>query len=247
MRAFLCLQNTNNMYDSVIKALFYESDHILYGNLFKSDFSDSKSNIDTIKTSSGFFIMGDDDEFSQMLISNRQTNIITSMQGSLIITEADKPKSIFPEVYASEVYTLAKYLSQLNELTEEIGNYADRLRVIVDKIQGSWSSCTLYAASNARSRVIIAANQCDIYFHIVHKPDKGFFALVWTDELSVFDDLSRDFLIYSVSPLSYNKVLVIHPMFLIDKWVRWTNRCNDKTTYLAALSILDRYLTRVGR
>lgn len=247
MRACLCIQDSSRTYFNVVKPLF-DSRSLIHGDLFNGNFiasntSDSFANY----KGSGYFVMGNTELF-QMPVTNRQANIITSLQGSIIkdLTEIRG----FPSVYDGDGYLLAKHLTHMNECHDSFTgtfNYADRIKNIINTFQGSWSLCTLYAATYARSRLIIATSQRDIYFHVVYKPSEKFFALVWTDELEVFDNISRDFSVYSISPLAHNKLIVIHPMYLIDKWRKWTTRCNDKTTYLSAVSTLEKYLIRTGR
>jgi len=101
-----------------------------------------------------------------------------------------------------------------------------------------------YIAMSGKGRIVIARKLRDVYFHFVST--NTFNAIVWTTDLHLFHSLDKRFFVYSMTPLAHKDSLVLHPLFLIDKWKRWNSK-KTKTNSFSAISILEQYLTRSAR
>ncbi len=261
MRACIVLQDpiAKRTYRKLFNELFSAEHPIITGDLFSgciSELPDITAEPALYKGGGHFGIQ--DEKFYSMPVTNRGISIITALSGSISLDFPDYEKinCLFPDLYSDQGFLMAKFLTRLSSpvlcqgVSDDTQNYADKIYTrIVKKFKGVWSSTTIYNASAARSRVIICLNNCDLYFHLVYDQEVNFYALVWTDETSLYDSIASSlssyrFSIYSMSPMAYKNELVIHPLYLIDKWKKW---CAVGANGLSAVLLLDKYLKRLAR
>lgn len=227
-------------------------DSLLFeGRAFSDKFS-AGTNVD-ISTEVGAFAVSDD-EIYEMPVPTRGSVILTCFSGTisdLCKVEVDNFTDLKDPQYEHPAYCAGKMLLHLNsskhkdDLSSETSNYADLLKSrVTDKLDGSWTLTLAYLALSGRCRITVARKLRDIYFHFISA--KGFDAIVWTDNLTVFEKLDPRFFTYSMTPLYEKEVLVFHPLYIIDKWKRWSSQ-KQKGNNFAAIAVLEKYLERAAR
>lgn len=253
MRACLVLHTdkaANNGLPDFFRLLFSDSPTFT-GSMFSDRFNVGLAT--EIQNDVGTFAVSDN-AFFEMPVPSRSSLIVTCFDGTLIEKKSiDEFTGITDDKYAENGFFPSKLMVRLNSTMHKDGlsnddssNYADRVKQrVVDKLLGTFSFTMAYITLSGRSRIIVARKQRDIYFHFVY--NNGFYCLVWTDEVDVFNMIDNRFFIYSMTPLYSKEVLVIHPLYLIDKWKKWKQRYKSSGGHLMAVSVLEKYLGRISR
>lgn len=253
MRACLVLHTdkleTNGLRD-FFNALFSDSS-VFFGNMFTDKFCSGVST--ELLNDVGVFAMSDS-EMYEMPVPSRGSLVVSCFDGVISNKDdIDAFVSIQGENYSKDGYYPGKLMVRLNSNRHEdsfsesdANNYAERVKSrVVDKMEGVYSFTLAYLTIAGRSRIIVARKNRGLYFHMAY--NNGFYALVWTDEVDVFNMLDSRFFLYSMTPLYANEVLVIHPLYLIDKWKKWRQRYKTQSGVLMAVSVLEKYLERIAR
>lgn len=235
-------------------SLLFSDTQVFSGNMFNDKFS--VGTVSTIPCETGAFSITDD-TFYEMPVPSRGSMIMTCFDGNIgnkrkidEFTGIDESKYIDAGFYPSKLMVRLnsnKHNDAYSKKEEESNtNYASMVKErLVDKLEGNWAMTMAYITLSGRSRILVARKNRDIYFHLVYT--KHFYALIWTDEVEVFNSLDNRFFIYSMTPLYDKELLIIHPLYVIDKWKKWRQRYKASSGLLASVSALENYLKRISR
>jgi hypothetical protein len=116
-------------------------------------------------------------------------------------------------------------------------------------MRGKWDMVLAYFSQHPR--FILSSHNSDLYVRFAFTEHS--FLLMWSNN-ALFDqelrealgnDVQRVFW-YNVTPLAYKQVLVIHPMFLIDKFRKWNRKFKTSGGRLMVVSVLEKYLQSIA-
>lgn len=243
--------NSGNGVSDFFSSLFSDAP-VFQGNMFNDKFS--VGSVFDLKNEVGTFAMTDPKGFKEIPVPSRGSMVVTCFDGTLSNKkEIDEFTSINDDNYFEEGFYPSKLMVRLNSFkhkdtfaNEDESNYVDRVKHrVVDKMNGVFSFTLAYITLSGRSRLIIARKNRDIYFHIIY--NSNFYAIVWTDEMEVFNSMDSKFFVYSMTPLYKKELLVIHPLYIINKWKNWRQRYKAQSGHLMAVSVMEKYLERISR
>jgi len=212
----------------------------------------------TLDLKSRDFLIASDEQVDHLVVPTKGSIIGSWFNGFV----SDKDKEHATEFLQSDAssfkslkdsYFPAKLLLKLNSYKHEHSqdlemNYTKLVHSrVTNYMQDSIFSLTLaYLTKGARSRVIIASKNKDVYFSLVYNND--YYALVWSDDVTTANKFKEQgSFIYGMTPMPSGGTFVIHPKFLMSKWKKWRTASGDvtkATNALRAVSILENYICR---
>lgn len=221
---------------------------VFYGSAYKNT-SNIGINTEILQETGSFAVSGN--SIKEMPIPSRSSVILTCFSGA--VTDLCKKEiddfSGMGDVYPEDDYYPSKLLLHLNskdhkDSLPESSNYADLIdKRIIQKLDGTWAFTLAYLTISGRGRIVIAKKNRNIFFHFVSSPT--FTALTWSDESNLFSSLT-DYFVYSITPLYDKDSIVIHPLYLIEKWRTWSSKKAKGQNFLV-ITILENYLSRTAR
>lgn len=233
--------------------ILFSDSPVFTGNMFTDKFVVGLTNDVPIDT--GAFAMCEETGFYEVPVPSRGSMVVTCFNGTVANREEiNEFTGITEPKYDDSGYCPSKLVVRLNSSKHEDvevdndgnDNYVNRVKTRVwDKMNGNFVFTVAYITLSARSRIIVGKRNRDLYFHLVY--NNGFYALVWTDEVDVFKSLDSRFFVYSMTPLYAHDVLVIHPLYMIDKWKKWRQRYKAQSGHLMAVAVFEKYLERISR
>lgn len=255
MRGCIVIQSDKQP-ENGLKDLFnilFSDSPVFTGNMFTDKFAVGFAN--EIQNDTGIFAMSDN-TFYEVPVPSRGSMVVTCFDGVVANREEiDEFTGITEPKYAEHGFYPSKLVVRLNSnkhqgdsTTDDDGadNYANRVKSrVIDKMIGNFVFTVAYITLSGRSRVLIGKRNRDVYFHLVY--NNGFYALVWTDEVDVFKSLDTRFFVYSMTTLYDRDVLVIHPLYMVDKWKKWRARYKSQSGHLMAVAVFEKYLERIAR